>query len=839
LNESFEHEDEGVESNFHPIQLDPLCDLHAALTRHSVSDTRVIFCMNPNHQVPMTPSSSSSSTVGGSENKDMNKTATSSANEFLNQGKDGLNILRQIRNFKITDILHKYRCTFTTSISCSHFLCVFYPLFRNKVEFSEQEIAILNATLKENRYKVRGTMDDARGGSKDIDNDEGQDDGDEDDEDFENEVIEIDGMVVNDSSDVKKKKKKQPTRLSSQDVVVSKQTPPPQLNDQERLVLQELAERLLDEPEFFGILRHGHEKSWITSPTTLYLCTGGINKLNSLRYQLMNERASLLQKNLSAFGNLVIHNARLVRNNMEQLSLISTMSLVTQIDHSEVLINWMNRVVYDCSRVLLLEKAQPDAGYLVALKFPFKRNELLVREGLQRLNCMDEALNNVSSGIAELVGRLCSVVQAMAVVEEDELLLLKDASSSSSTSNTANPSMVKTPTGLGSVVAAAAASSSSSSFSLNGMLTKSKRQVHIVTPMIEELLKELNLLRKIRSLRLAGRHVLDFPQPVQSLSDMLAKELESSPISLNGDGGGEGVTEDSSNHLLLSLNSKNFVNDCEDLLLKCIEKSSCEYALTQAEESVAALLDLQAAAADTCNEVNLTRTEIRRNLIYLNDLVDRLGMRDDDAVSELLRDITESSRSALKLSKGYDRTEERLLQSLLQQILDAMDSVTAIATSKGEKEAFDQIVTPMLSSLRQRIEAITEETSQAVLSFRNAPKMGFAEAFSNAETAVSTIEALVHQSGQSENCIRMLTSATDAVCELEQRNSECVAQSAGIEKQKTSCRRRLLPAMDAMRRLTKRLELDPMVGDESLKARADAVEALEAARHAIDAHGSY
>ena len=94
--------------------------------------------------------------------------------------------------------------------------------------------------------------------------------------------------------------------------------------------------------------------------------------------------------------------------------------------------------------------------------------------------------------------------------------------------------------------------------------------------------------------------------------------------------------------------------------------------------------------------------------------------------------------------------------------------------------------------------------------------------------------------GQAEACIRLLGGATDAVLSLERVSSACRSQADATDREKANSRRRLQPALDAISRLGKKLELSPgTVGDGAASAYAQAQDAIQAAKTTIDNHGSY
>jgi len=96
------------------------------------------------------------------------------------------------------------------------------------------------------------------------------------------------------------------------------------------------------------------------------------------------------------------------------------------------------------------------------------------------------------------------------------------------------------------------------------------------------------------------------------------------------------------------------------------------------------------------------------------------------------------------------------------------------------------------------------------------------------------------QVGQAEACIRLLGGATDAVLALERVASSCRSQADATDREKANSRRRLQPALDAIGRLAKKLELSPgTVGDGAASAYAQAQDAIQAAKTTIDNHGSY
>lgn len=228
-------------------------------------------------------------------------------------------------------------------------------------------------------------------------------------------------------------------------------------------------------------------------------------------------------------------------------------------------------------------------------------------------------------------------------------------------------------------------------------------------------------------------------------------------------------------------------------------------------------------------------------------------MRDDPAVARLLRDC-DAAVSAASTPGPNGLPGVLAARSLLEQ---ALESAQRLAQQRIERETLETVVVPSIAALRRRLDAASSSGSRGstlglqltsdggrayalVLDeLKGDPWRGYPSALSSAEQCVQEAEAMLWEEGGADACLVLLKRADDAVGHLEAMSSNLEATVAHIEREKFDCRRRLRPALDAMQRLTMRLDLDPGSGGAVVTVYEAAASAVEAARKAIEKHGTY
>jgi len=131
-------------------------------------------------------------------------------------------------------------------------------------------------------------------------------------------------------------------------------------------------------------------------------------------------------------------------------------------------------------------------------------------------------------------------------------------------------------------------------------------------------------------------------------------------------------------------------------------------------------------------------------------LHDEPQVRDDPTVVVLLRDCAEATKAARETASSSSSSQGsggslQEVQAASALVATAEETVRRVAEANGEKATFEGVVVPMVAALRRRITLVHQSASPAAAAVRSASSSGFPQAAQEADSAVSGVEALLHQ----------------------------------------------------------------------------------------------